>query len=58
MTAKPEKMLGQRMKTFNFLSILGKGAWALVYEAIDDRDGSQVAIKVIPKILIKQVPKL
>jgi serine/threonine protein kinase len=37
---------------------LGKGAWAIVYEAIDERDDSQVAIKVIPKKLMTDTPKL
>lgn len=51
-------MIGQKMKTFNFVKILGKGAWAEVYLAVDERDKSQVAIKVIAKKLIKETPKL
>jgi len=38
--------------------MLGKGAWAVVYEAIDERDGSIIAIKAIPRILLKRTPKL
>ncbi len=53
-----ENMLGQRMKTFNFLSILGEGQFSVVYQALDDRDDSQIAIKVIPKILIRKQRKL
>jgi serine/threonine protein kinase len=38
--------------------VLGKGAWAVVYEAIDERDGNIVAVKAIPKMLLKRTPKL
>jgi len=38
--------------------LLGKGAWASVYEALDERNKSTVAIKVIPKKLLEQTPKL
>jgi serine/threonine protein kinase len=51
-------MVGQKMKSFTFLSVLGAGAWAVVYEAIDERDNSQVAIKAIPKQLMVETPKL
>jgi len=40
------------------IKILGEGAWAKVYEAVDDRDKSTVAIKVIPQELMRQTPKL
>ena len=46
-------MIGKNIKSYNFLKLLGKGAWAEVYLAVDDRDSSQLAIKVIPKKLIK-----
>ncbi len=46
-------MIGLKMKTFDFVKLLGKGAWAEVYLAVDDRNKSQVAIKVIAKRLIK-----
>ncbi len=52
------KLIGQHLRTFNFFKVLGAGAWATVYEAIDDRDHSTVAIKVIPKKLLKETPKL
>jgi len=55
---KHEKLEGAKLKTFNFLKTLGEGAWAKVYEAIDERDNSQVAIKVIPKKLMVDTPKL
>lgn len=46
------------MSNFTFIRVLGEGAWATVYEAIDDRDKSTVAIKVIARQLIKETPKL
>ena len=52
------QMIGQKIKTFNFAKLLGKGAWAEVYLAIDERDKSQIAIKVISKKTIKETPKL
>lgn len=32
---KHENVVGQRMKSFNFIKVLGEGAWAIVYEAYD-----------------------
>jgi serine/threonine protein kinase len=55
---KHEKLEGAKFKTYSFLKTLGQGAWAVVYEAIDERDMSQVAIKVIPKQLMIDTPKL
>lgn len=55
---KHEKLEGNKYKTFNFMKCLGEGAWAKVYECIDERDGSLVAIKVLPKVLLKRTPKL
>lgn len=46
------------MKSFNFLRVLGEGAWAIVYEAFDEKTQTNVAVKAIPKILMKQTPKL
>ena len=40
------------------IRLLGEGAWAKVYQAIDDQNKNTVAIKVIPKELIRQTPKL
>ena len=56
MSAK--KLVGQHMKSFNFVGILGEGAWATVYEAIDERDKNTVAIKAIALKLMKETPKL
>lgn len=53
-----ENVVGQRMKSFNFIKVLGSGAWAVVYEAYDQSNSTTVAIKAIPKILMKQTPKL
>lgn len=55
---KHENVLGQKMKSFNFIKVLGEGAWAIVYEAYDDKTDSTVAVKAIPKILMKETPKL
>ena len=46
------------MKAYNFLKILVKSCPTFVYEAIDERDDSQVAIKVIPKRLMIDEPRL
>lgn len=51
-------MVGQHLKTFTFTRVLGEGAWATVYEAIDDRDRSTVAIKTIARSLMRETPKL
>ncbi len=58
MPLKQEDMLNRKMKTFTFLKLLGEGAFAKVYEGVDERDNSEVAIKVIPKQLMKDTPKL
>ncbi len=46
-------IIGRKIKTFNFVKLLGEGAWAEVYLAAENRNKSQVAIKVIAKNLIK-----
>ena len=51
-------MIGQHLKNFTFTKVLGQGAWATVYEAIDDRDRSTVAIKAIARSLMRETPKL
>ena len=48
-----KNLIGQELKTFNLTKVLGEGAWATVYEAIDDRNNKTVAVKTIPKSLIK-----
>lgn len=55
---KKENFVGRKIKTYNFRKLLGSGAFADVYEAIDDRDSNTIAIKVVPSILLKQTPKL
>lgn len=55
---KREDMVGQHLSNFTFIKVLGAGAWATVYEAVDDRNKSVVAIKVIPKQLMRDTPKL
>ena len=58
MPLQHENMLNLKVKTFTFVNILGEGAFARVYEGVDERDKSQIAIKVIPKQVIKENPKL
>lgn len=55
---KKKNHVGQNLKDFTFYKILGEGAWAKVYEAVNERNRETVAIKVIPKQLIKETPKL
>lgn len=58
MASKQENMLNRSMKGFTFIRILGEGAFAKVYEAFDEKNNNQVAIKAIPKHLMKDTPKL
>ena len=51
-------MVGKSTNNFDFIKVIGEGAWATVYLGIDGRDGNQVAIKAVPKQKIKEVPKL
>ena len=51
-------MTGQHLSHFTFVKLLGEGAWATVYEAVDDRNKQIVAIKVIAKQLFLATPKL
>jgi serine/threonine protein kinase len=51
-------MQGTKIKNFEFLKVLGSGSFAVVYEAVDSRDGSIVAIKVLPLKLVKSNPKV
>lgn len=51
-------MTGQHLSHFTFVKVLGEGAWATVYEAVDDRNKQIVAIKVIAKQLFIDTPKL
>lgn len=55
---KRENMIGQHLSHFTFTKVLGEGAWATVYEAVDDRNKSIIAIKVLAKQLLKETPKL
>jgi len=42
-------MEGLKLKYYSFLKRLGSGALSVVYEAINERDGSTVAIKTISR---------
>lgn len=55
---KRENFVGQIIKSYTFIRLLGEGAWASVYQALDDRDSSTVAIKIIPLKLMTETPKL
>ena len=51
-------MVGQHIKSYTFIRSIGEGAWATVYQAIDDRDSNTVAVKVIANELMRKTPKL
>jgi serine/threonine protein kinase len=53
-----ENMTGKTFGNFDFIKVIGEGAWAQVYLGEYIKDGSQVAIKAVPKHKIKEVPKL
>ena len=55
---KHENVVNTKIRSFNIMKVLGEGAWARVYEAFDTNTNSTVAIKAIPKIFMKQTPKL
>ena len=46
------------MKTFQLVRKLGEGSWAVVYEAVDQRNMKTVAVKVIPKYHLEETPIL
>lgn len=51
-------MIGQHLSHYTFIKVLGEGAWATVYQAVDDQTKNVVAIKVIAKQLLRDTPKL
>ena len=51
-------MEGKKMKKFNFVQKLGSGSYGTVYKAINEKTKDVVAIKVISKSTMKQIPKL
>lgn len=56
---KRENMVGQHIKNYTFIRTIGEGAWATVYEAVDDNgDLNTVAVKVIAQKLMRDTPKL
>ena len=46
-------MSGKTMQNFDFIKIIGEGAWAQVYLGVDNRNGEQVAIKAVSRQKIK-----
>lgn len=50
---KKENLVGQNVKGYTFLRVIGEGAWASVYESIDDKGNDTVAVKVIANKLFK-----
>lgn len=56
---KRENMVGQHIKDYTLIRIVGEGAWATVYEAVSDKgDLETVAVKVIAQKLMRDTPKL
>lgn len=56
---KRENMVGQHIKNYTFIRVIGEGAWATVYEAVNDQgDLNTVAVKVIAQKLMRETPKL
>jgi serine/threonine protein kinase len=53
-----ENMTGKKLKKFSFLKKLGSGSFGTVYEAIQEKTKKVVAVKVISKMQMKQIPKL
>lgn len=52
-------MVGQTIKDYTFIRIVGEGAWATVYEAVPTKgDLDTVAVKVIAQKLMRDTPKL
>lgn len=43
----PRRLLGKTIKSFNIVRELGAGQFATVFEAIDDKTKSIVAMKVM-----------
>lgn len=50
--------IGLRLRSYNFIKLLGEGAWGKVYEVYDSRTDSRCACKVIPKHHFIKTPKL
>jgi len=51
-------MEGLKSNKYSFGKRLGSGSFAVVYEAINERDGRTVAIKAIPRKLLQSQPKV
>ena len=42
-----ESLLGKKIKSFNVVKLIGEGAYAVVFQAIDDSTNKLVAVKVM-----------
>lgn len=42
-----ESLLGKKIKSFNIIKLIGQGAFAAVFQAIDDSTNKLVAVKVM-----------
>ena len=51
-------MSGKKLKKFSFFKKIGSGSFGTVYEALDEKTKRTVAIKVMSKSQMKQIPKL
>lgn len=55
---KHEELEGVKIKSIHFTQLIGEGAYSRVYEGIDTRNNTPVAIKVSPKKQFVKSPKL
>jgi len=51
-------LVGKKIKSYNITRQLGSGSFAIVYEAVQDKTNTIVAIKVIQTIELKKSKKL
>lgn len=52
------KLVGQTLRTFTITRVIGKGAWAFVFEAVNTLNKNIVALKAIPVYLLAKHSKL
>lgn len=57
MLHEASQLENKKIKTFTLLKVIGSGAFSVVLEGVDNRDGSRVAVKAIPRYLIDKNSK-